>query len=108
AAQRVGDLEIAAEESTRLGPPADRDEVEDLNEEPGPALAPLAHRLDERAKPRHEPVVTDAEQRAARDVANARRLDDEDAGLSLGEPGVPLENLRRDQAVGGGAPGHHG
>src|SRR5207245_1583592 len=33
--QRIGDLEVAAEESARLGPPSDRDEVEELDEEPG-------------------------------------------------------------------------
>ena len=70
-------------------------------------MAPLADRVDECAEPRDEPVVADAEQGTARDVADAGRLDDEDTGLPLGEPGVPLEDLRRDEPVGGGAPGHH-
>src|SRR5678816_4180990 len=53
-AQRVGDLEVATEEALGLGAAADRDEVEELDEEPGPAAASLTHRLDQRAEPGHE------------------------------------------------------
>src|SRR4030095_4584371 len=55
-AQRVGNLEVAAEESRRRRTAPDRDEVEDLDEEPRPAAAVLAHRVDERPKPGHEAI----------------------------------------------------
>src|SRR5262249_10184445 len=106
-AQRIGDLEIAAEEAPGLGPAPDRQEVEELDEEARPAAAPLADRVDQGTEPRDESVVADPEQGTARDVADAGRLDDQDAGLALGEPRVPLEDLRRHEAIGGGAPGHH-
>ena len=54
-----------------------------------------------------EAVVPDAEQRPARDVADAGRLDDEHARAARGEAAVPVEDLRRDEAVLGRAPGHH-
>ena len=44
----------------------------------------------------------------ARRVADARRLDDQDAGLALGEAGVPLEHLEGHEAVRGLVPGHRG
>src|SRR5204862_133330 len=43
-AQRIGDLEVAAKEAPGLGTAADRDEVEELDEEPGPAPAALVRR----------------------------------------------------------------
>src|SRR4030095_1651741 len=47
AAQCVGHLEVAGEESFRLRTSPDRDEVEDLDEEPRPATAVLAQRAGE-------------------------------------------------------------
>ena len=70
---------------------------------------PLASpdRADQLGQARDEAVVTDAEQRSARDVADAGGLDHERAGLPPGEALVPGEHLRRDQPIVGGAPGHH-
>lgn len=107
AAQGIGDLEVAAEKRFALGPPAHREEVEHLDEEARPAAARLAHGLDEAPEPRDEPVIADPQERPARDVADAGRLDDEDARLARGEARVPVEDLGRDEAVVGGAPGDH-
>src|SRR5262249_32527357 len=97
--QRVGHLEVATEESLGLRTAPDRDEVEDLYEEPRPASAVLAHRVDERPKPGHEAIVANAQERPARDVADAGRLDDEHTGLPVGKPGVPVEDFRRHEPV---------
>src|SRR6267143_2497409 len=94
APQRVGDLEIPSEESLGLWASPHRDEVEDLDEEPRPAPAPLPDRLDERPESGNEPVIADSQQGAARDVADAGGLHDQDARLALGESSVPLEDLR--------------
>ena len=62
---------------------------------------------DQLTKARDESIVADAEQRAARDVADARRLDDERAGPSGREPLVPLEHFVGDESLVGRAPGNH-
>src|SRR5262245_5679855 len=82
-AQRVGHLQVATEEPLWLRTAPDRDEVEDLDEKPRPAPAVLAHRVDERPQPGHEPIVADAQERPAGDVADTGRLDDEDPGLPV-------------------------
>ena len=63
--------------------------------------------VDEVGEPGDEAIVADAQERPARDVADAGRLDDDRAGLPLGEAAVPVEHVRRDEAVLGRAPRHH-
>src|SRR5713101_5646945 len=75
--QRVGDREISTEESLGLGAAPHRDEIEDLDEEPRPAPAPLADCLDQGLQPGNESVVADSEQGTARDVTDAGGLHDE-------------------------------
>ena len=48
----VGDLEIASDELALLGPPADREEVDDLDEEPGAPAARAPNHVDELARAR--------------------------------------------------------
>ncbi len=55
--------------------------------------APRADRPDELPGPGTKPIVSDAEQRAARHVADPGRLDHEGAGLAVGEAAVPVEHL---------------
>ena len=71
---------------------------------------PLARRtvLDQLRQAGEEAVVADPEQRPAGNVADAGRLDHERPRLPAREALVPLEHLRRDEPVLGGAPGHHG
>ncbi len=71
-------------------PPADGEEVDDLDEESRAAAAGATDGLDEIAQTRNEPVVADAQQRPARDVADAGGLDDDRAGLPLRKALVPL------------------
>ena len=72
------------------------------------AAALLAHEVDELPEAGDEPVVADPEQGTAPDVADAGRLDDEDAGPALGEARVPVEDVLRDEPVLRGAPRNHG
>ena len=71
---------------------------------------PLAWRtaLAIRASPGSEAIVPGAQERAARDVADAGRFDDQCARLSLGESRVPLDDFVGDHAVLGRAPRDHG
>ena len=70
---------------------------------------PLARRtvFDELRQARDEPVVADAEQRTAWNIADAGRLDHNRARLSLRKALVPPEHVRRDETVVGRAPRHH-
>src|SRR5205823_433826 len=104
----VGDREEALEVLLLLGAPAYGEKVDDLDEQPRLTLALLAHALDETAKAGDEPVVPDPQERAARDLADPRRLDDEDAGTSLREAAVPVDHVLGDEPVLGRAPRHHG
>ena len=58
-----------------------------------PPLAP-PHRLDEAAQAREEAIVPDAQQRPARHVADAGRLDHDRAGPAAREAPVPVETRR--------------
>src|SRR5439155_1762781 len=91
-AQRIGDREVAREVFLGLGPSADREEVDDLDEEARAAVALLPHRIDEPGEPREEAVVADPEEGAARDITDARRLHDEDPWLALGEARGPASS----------------
>ena len=52
-------------------------------------------------------VIADPQQRPARHVADAGRLDHERPRLAAGEALVPGEHFGRDEALLGCAPGHH-
>ncbi len=103
----AGNLEIAAEVRLRLRPPPYREEIDQLDQQARPSAAGTVHGAHQLAKPRHEPIVADAQQRTARHVADARGLDDDGAGLAAREPFVPAEDLGRHEAVSGRAPRHH-
>jgi len=106
-AMAIGHGEEALEEFLRLGPPADRQKVDQLDEQLGVAGAVLAHRLDQPAQPGQESVVADAQQRPARHVPDAGRLDHDRAGPAAREPGVPVDHVVGRETVVGGAPRHH-
>ncbi len=107
-AQVVRHGEVAPEIVLRGRPPADGEEVDDLDEEAGVPSALAAHRLHEVAQAREEPVVPDAQERPARDVADPGSFHDQCTGPALGEAAVPVHDLAGDDAVLRGAPGDHG
>ena len=86
---------------------ADRQEVDQLDEEARLAVARLAHHAHELAQSGEEAVVADAQQRAAGHVADAGRLDHECPGTPAREAAIPVEHLGGDEAVLGRAPRHH-
>ena len=103
----VGDSQELGEKAVAAGPPPDRQEVDDLDQQPGPPAARPGNGLHQGLEARDEPVVADAQQRAARNVAYPRRLDHDRAGASPGETLVPAQHLGRDDPVPGRPPRHH-
>jgi len=100
--------EEAAHEGLLRRAPLDREEIDDLDQEARAAPRARAHHLDQLPQAGYEALVADAQERSARDVADARRLDHEGPGLAVREAAVPVEHLARDRAVLAGAPRHHG
>src|SRR5262249_37224983 len=101
------DREVALEVLLGLGPPADPEKVDALDEDPRLSAARLTHGLDEFAEPGYVAVVADPEQGPARNVTDPGGLDDEDSGTSRPEPPVPVEHLRGYESVLGRPPGDH-
>ena len=83
----------SAPETLAVGPPADAEEVDQLNQEPRLARAALAHLLHEPAEPGDEAIAADPQERSRRHVADTRRLDHEDPGPAIGEAAVPVDDL---------------
>ncbi len=103
----VVDLQEAPEELLLRRSPLDGEEVDQLNEEARPSVRCFAHRFGERLQSGHETVVADAQQRTARHVADAGRLDHDRPRLPFGETPVPGDHRIGHLAVAGGTPGHH-
>ena len=103
----VGDGEEPPEVGLLLRTPPDRQKVDDLDEELGMTVACAPYVLDELLQARNEPVVSDAQERTTRHVADAGGLEHETARTAAGEPVVPREYLFGDEAVLGGAPRNH-
>ena len=77
------DLQEPFEDISLVGPALDREEINDLNEKFCVALACFANRLNQLLQSGQESIVTDAQQRAAGDVANAGRFDDQRRRVGL-------------------------
>src|SRR5690606_34967514 len=101
------DTKVFAYEFLRSRPAADLEEIDDLYEQPGLALAGFPNCLDELAQSRKVAVVPDAQQGTARDIADPGSLDDDSAGFAAREPPVPGEELRGDITFVRSPPGDH-
>src|SRR4029079_16127719 len=77
-AMPIADLQDALEELAGIRATPDAQEIDELNEQAGLALARPSHDLDQLPQPRQKTIVTDAQQWAAGNVANAGRLDHDD------------------------------
>src|SRR5258706_1746303 len=106
-AVNVRELEEPADVLLLLRPALHGEEVDDLDEELRLAPRALADDFDELSQPGEEAVVPDAQERSARHVADAGRLDDEDAWTPVGESSVPIEDVARDEPFLDRAPRHH-
>ena len=102
------DFEEALEIFRRVGPPPDGEKINQLNEQPGVAVALPADGLDQIREAGDEAIVADAQQRARGNVADAGRFDDDGAGPTAGKPAIPVQDIVGDFAVAGGAPRNHG
>ncbi len=103
----VGDREKPLEELSWIGPAADVEEVDELDQQARLAVAPLPHGVHQPTQSGEEPVVPDAQKRTARHVPHAGRLDDDRARPPFRETCVPVADGVGDEAVLGRAPGHH-
>src|SRR6185312_4918296 len=86
---------------------ADAQKVDRLQEEQRLAARALLDDLDQALEAVEKAIVAHAQQRTGRHVADAGRLDDDDARAAVGEAAIPVEHLGRDGAVVGGAPRDH-
>ena len=101
------DGEEAAHPGLPLWASAYGEEVDELDEEASLTVGALPHHADQLGEARDEALVPGAHQRPGGDVADARRLDHQDARPAVGEAAVPLQDLWGDEALLGAAPRHH-
>src|SRR5574341_2340065 len=85
----------------------DGKEVDDLNEELRLTFARLTHSFNQSPQARQKPIMPNAQQRPARNVAHAGMYDYQHGRLTFGESSIPIEIVPRDEPVFGRAPGHH-
>jgi len=104
---RLSEAQEALEEFCRLRPASDGEKIDDLDEQPGAPVAGAFDGVDESPQPLDIAVMSDAQQRPARNVTHARRLDDDRAWATAREPLVPGDDRVGDEAVVGRAPRHH-
>src|SRR5262245_35613282 len=88
-------------------PPPHSQKIYDLNEQSRMPSARLPHDLNQLTQARNKTVMSDAQQRPARNVADARGLDHDRAGTPLGEATVPVENVLCDKTFFGRPPRNH-
>jgi hypothetical protein len=104
----VGDDKKPFEEFLRIGPAADGEKIDELDEEARAPFARTPHRFHQAGKTRQEAIVTDPQEGPARHVADAGRLDHDGAGHALGKTLIPPDQVLGDVAILGCPPRHHG
>jgi hypothetical protein len=104
----VGEDQELPEVPLRFWPAADPEKVDDLDEQPSPSSTRLTDGAHQLRQATDEPVVPDPEKRTAGNVSDSGGLDDQRPRLPPRDALVPRQDLRRDQPVVGGTPGHHG
>ena|SRR5436190_2815731 len=91
----------------RLRATLDRQEIDNLNEQFRLALTCFTHRLHQLPEARKESIVTDPQQRSARNITNAGSFDDQRPRPSFGKTAVPIEIVLSDEAFFSCAPRNH-
>src|ERR1043165_8664606 len=104
---RVVNLQKPLQILRLLRSPLHRKEIDDLNKQQRFTAARFLHRVDQLPQPRNEPIVADPQQWTTRNVAHARRFNDEHARTSFSKAAIPIEVLLRHKAVFGRTPRHH-
>src|SRR5258707_7094035 len=85
----------------------DGQEIDELNEELRLTVAGLADRIDQLFQSRQKSIVTDAQQRAARNVANAGSFNHQRRQSSPGKPSIPIKIVLGNKSIVSRAPWHH-
>ena len=85
----------------------DGQEIDDLNEELRPSVAGFAHGVDQLFQSREKSIVTDAQQRPARNVANAGSFYHQRGWLPLRKTAIPVKVVLGNEAITSGAPWDH-
>ena len=106
-AMRVRHTQELLEELVALRPPADRQKVDDLDQQLRMPAACLAYCIGQAFEAGKKTIMPDAQQRPARHVANSSRLDDDGARPPARETAVPVDDIVGDIAVVRRAPRHH-
>ena len=107
-AMAVGDGKKALEEFLRIGPAANGEEIDELDRTGACGRRWRAAPLHQAAQAGEEAVMADAQQRSARHVADAGRLDHDGAGPAARKALVPRDDFVGDKALFGRPPWHHG
>ncbi len=103
----VRDLQEPGKKDLLLRPPANRQEIDNLEKQLRSSAARAADGGNQFREAGKKSIVAGAQQRPARHVADAGRLDDDRPRLAAGEALVPGEHFGRDEALFRGTPGHH-
>ena len=90
-----------------VGTTLDRQKIDELNEEPRLTVAGFAHDINELFQSRQKSIVTDAQQRPTRNVANAGSFNHQCRRFSFGKSTIPIKIVLRDKSIFSCAPWHH-
>jgi hypothetical protein len=104
----IGDLQKARKKDIPLRPAADRQEVNQLDEQLRCPTAFLAHTIHQCLEATDIAVVANAQQRARRHVAHTGCLDHDGRRFATGKAAIPVKHVLRNLAIFGCAPRHHG
>ena len=108
AAMGVGHPKILLQKLCALGATADRQEVDQLNEQLGAPRTGFANCRREPLQARNESIMSDPQERTARHIANSSGLHHDRARTPRGEAAIPFHHIVGHKAVFGRAPGDHG
>src|SRR5437870_2835398 len=103
----LGNFQKSLKVFCRVRPTFDCQKIDNLNEELRPTFAGFAHYVDELFQSRQKSIVTDAQQRPARNVANAGCFDYQSRRPSFGKPPIPIKIVLCDKSIFRRAPGNH-
>src|SRR5258706_10329697 len=102
-----GNRQKTPEKFVRLRAPPNRQKIDDLDEESRLAAAGASHASNQLGEPGQEAIVTDSQERSARNVSNPGGFDHQRARAAARETLVPIEHVFGHEALFGRAPRHH-
>ena len=91
-----------------VGPPADRQKIDQLDKQTSLTAAGLPHRRSQLLQALHVAVVGNAQQGSTGNITDTGRFNDNGTRPSLGKTPIPIQYLGGHFAHLIGTPGHHG